>query len=238
LENFEHIELNDDELQEGLRLAREQKDIRLKKEAYNERIKAQMAIKSFSTEELVNLFEMQYSIDDSNRVPVHQICMYFAGDPQFKGDLEKGLLLMGGVGVGKTSIMKFFIKNQRLSYRVDSCRDVETNYAAFGDEWLDKLSANIPISSNSDYFGHQEIGLCFDDLGTEANGKHYGKEKNVMAELILNRYDNNLPRISTHFTTNLTADNIKTQYGTRVTDRLREMVNVITYPKDAKTRRV
>jgi len=238
LDNFDNIELSDEEAAEGLRLAREQKDIRLKKEAYNERIKAQRAIKSFSTEELVNLFEMQYSIDDSNRVPVHQICMYFAGDPQFKGDLNKGLLLMGGVGVGKTSIMKFFIKNQRMSYRVDSCRDVETNYAAFGDEWLDKLSANIPIASNSDYFGHQEIGLCFDDLGTEANGKHYGKEKNVMAELILNRYDNNLPMISTHFTTNLTAEDIKKQYGTRVSDRLREMVNIITYPKDAKTRRV
>jgi hypothetical protein len=180
---------------------------------------------------------MQYNIDEFNIVAVHQICMYFSGDPQFKGDLNKGLFLAGGVGVGKTSIMKFFIKNQRMSYRVDSCRDVETNYAAYGDEWLDKLSVNIPISSNSDYFGHQEIGLCFDDLGTEANGKHYGKEKNVMAELILNRYDNNLPMISTHFTTNLTTEEIKKQYGTRVTDRLREMVNIITFPKEAKTRR-
>jgi len=238
LENFDHIELSDEEAIEGLRLAREQKDLRLKREAYNERIKAQRASKSFSFDELIKLFEMQYEIDPSNQEPVRQICMYFANDSNFKGDLSKGLLLMGGVGVGKTSIMKFFIKNQRLSYRVDACRDIETNYSAYGDEWLDKLSFMIPIASNSDYFGHQEIGLCFDDLGTEANGKHYGKEKNVVAELILNRYDNGLPKIATHITTNLTADELKKQYGTRVTDRLREMVNIIQYPKDAKTRRV
>jgi DNA replication protein DnaC len=74
-------------------------------------------------------------------------------------------------------------------------------------------------------------------LGTEANAKHYGHEKNVMAEIILNRYDNNLPYHCTHITTNLTADEIKAQYGTRVTDRIREMFNIIKFPVGAKSRR-
>jgi DNA replication protein DnaC len=180
---------------------------------------------------------MQFEFDESNTAPVMQACLYFSGDPTFKGDLNKGLFLMGGVGVGKTSMMQFFIKNQRFSYRMESCRDVETNYAAMGDEYLQKVSFNLPIAVNGDPFGHKEIGFCFDDLGTEANGRHYGKEKNVMADVILNRYDNKLPYHSTHVTTNLTADDIKAQYGTRVTDRIREMFNIIKFPISAKSRR-
>lgn len=180
---------------------------------------------------------MQFDVDDDNAGVVTYICQYFANDPEFKGDLGKGLFLMGGVGVGKTSIMKFFFKNQRFSYRVDSCRDVETNYAQLGDNYIDSRSFNMPISTNGDPYGHQVIGFCFDDLGTEANGKHYGKEKNVLAEIILNRYDNQLPFISTHLTTNLTAQQVKDFYGDRVTDRMRQMFNFVKFPVNAKSRR-
>lgn len=118
-----------------------------------------------------------------------------------------------------------------------SCREIESDFSSEGEKSVSYCSYNIQIATNSNPFGHQVIGFCFDDLGTEANAKYFGKEKNVMAEIILNRYDNKLDFHSTHITTNLTADKIKEQYGTRVTDRMKEMFNIITFDKNAKSRR-
>jgi len=229
--------MDDLEIEEALRKGREEKYYRLKQEEYRQKIKQQSVYKTYSADNLFNFYSMQYNVDKDNEEVVKSICKYFSGDESFDGDLDKGLILMGGVGVGKTSLMKFFIRNQRFSYKIESCRDVETNYAQLGDNYTDRCSFNIPVAVNSDPFGHQVIGFCFDDLGTEANGKHYGKEKNVMAEILLNRYDNNLPYLSTHVTTNLTVDEIKTQYGSRVGDRMRQMFNQIQFPIKAKSRR-
>jgi DNA replication protein DnaC len=78
-------------------------------------------------------------------------------------------------------------------------------------------------------------GICFDDLGTEDTEKaHYGNRTNVMEKIILNRYDHCRNKL-THFTTNLTAEQIKETYGLRVTDRLREMVNVLDFPTGTKS---
>lgn len=73
------------------------------------------------------------------------------------------------------------------------------------------------------------------DLGIEQNMKHFGNESNVMAEILLSRYD--LLRsagIITHTTTNLNANELEKLYGNRVRSRLREMFNLITFPENAK----
>jgi hypothetical protein len=49
---------------------------------------------------------------------------------------------------------------------------------------------------------------------------------NKMAEIILSRYERfTRTRCLTHFTTNLSADEIEERYGSRVRSRLREMCN-------------
>lgn len=154
---------------------------------------------------MFDFFSMELDVDDSNVKIVQELCKYFTSDPDFNGDLKKGVLLSGGVGVGKTTIMKFFMRNQILSFRLQSCREIEAKFSEHGEQFIYASSFLVPVAINSDPFGHQEVGMCFDDLGTEANAKHYGKEKNVMAEILLNRYDNNLPNHATHITTNLTA---------------------------------
>lgn len=226
-----------EETAEALRAGREKKHYLLKQIEYRERMSKQNEVKKYTADQLYDFYTMQYEVDEENIVVVQEICKYFAEDKRFNGDLSKGLFLMGGVGVGKTSIMKFFIKNQVFSYKVESCREIETKFAELGDNYIDRCSFNVPVSSNGDPFGHQVIGFCFDDLGTESNAKFYGKEKNVMAEIILNRYDNKLNYNSTHMTSNLTTAKINEIYGTRVTDRLRQMFNVIEYPVKAKSRR-
>src|SRR5690554_2355695 len=85
---------------------------------------------------------------------------------------------------------------------------------------------------------------CFDDLGVEPEGKHFGKDCNVMGEILLSRHElflkNPVPERSrgvTHITTNLNAEEIENRYGNRVRSRLREMVNVIGFDKTTKDKR-
>jgi DNA replication protein DnaC len=79
-------------------------------------------------------------------------------------------------------------------------------------------------------FNQKRAGYCFDDLGTEETKSHFGNKINVMAEIILNRYDNKTAMgwEFTHVTTNLSADEIEQYYGSRVRSRFREMFNAIT----------
>lgn len=232
---FLEIELDENEIEEALREGREKKFYKLRRIAYNRKLTETPMIRTYTARELKDIYALQFDIDESNERIVDQLCKYFSGDQSFNGDLSKGLCLAGGVGVGKTSMMDFFKKNQRSSFRVISCRQVEDHFSKEGN--LDYFSVNYDIPVNSDPFGHQSIGYCFDDLGTESNGKNFGREKNIMAEVLLNRYDNKLEYIHTHITTNLTAAEITAQYGTRVTDRLRQMVNVITFSPESATRR-
>lgn len=237
LDLFSEIELTEEEASEALRQGRENKFYKLKQIEYRERLMKKKEYPKYTASQVFEWFGMQYEVDDDNVTIVQELCKYFTEDPTFNGNLNKGLLLAGGVGVGKTSMMKFFMKNQRLSYRMESCREVETRFSEQGDQYVYFCSFLVPIPINADSFGHQAIGFCFDDVGTEANAKHYGKEKNVIAEIILNRYDNKLPNIATHITTNLTAQELFNQYGSRVTDRMKEMFNIITFKPGTKSRR-
>lgn len=237
IEQFNEIVLSPEQEQEALRLGREREFYRRQEEAYRKRLTEPKSYPQFSAGQLHEFYKMQYKYDDDNADVVEQLCYYFSGDSRFTGDLKKGLFIFGNVGVGKSSIMQFFTRNQVFSYRMVSCREIEKHFSEKGYEAVDMYSGNWPISVNGNPFGHQIIGYCFDDLGTEDNSKFYGKEKNMMAEIILNRYDSKLPYNSTHITTNLTAKDIKEIYGTRVTDRLKEMVNIIAFDPQAKSRR-
>lgn len=225
----------DDEISEALRAAREKKHYLIKRIEYAEELRRKSNPARFSAEMVFNTFCTYWDVDDRNQIAVENLCYYFTEDERFQGDAKKGLLIYGDIGIGKTTLMHFFRKNQKGSYRVLSCRDIESDFSSEGEKSVRNCSYNITIPEN--IFCQKEIGFCFDDMGTEANAKHYGKEKNVMAEIILNRYDNQIPFYMTHITTNLTVAELEAQYGNRVTDRMKEMFNIITFDKNAKSRR-
>lgn len=59
-------------------------------------------------------------------------------------------------------------------------------------------------------------GYCFDDLGTEQQIKHFGNDCNVMAEVLISRYEQFVENNSiTHLTSNLSASEIEMLYGNR-----------------------
>jgi DNA replication protein DnaC len=86
-------------------------------------------------------------------------------------------------------------------------------------------------------YGQEETGYCFDDLGTEVDKKYYGNESNVMAEILLDRYDKQSVKGKTHVTSNLNSTMLEERYGYRVRSRIREMLNIVIFDDRAKDRR-
>lgn len=253
--DFSEIALTDEEVAEALRQAREEKFYRLEREKYWDKVLSEPEIQTFTAEQLFGRLKASrnpagrsFVIDDDNREQVKLLCQYFAGDANAIPSgfsLNKGLALLGNVGIGKSYLMAFFFQNQLQSYAMVNCRKIEGQWveeAGMKDKpsqgVILRYSAPIQAAVNSNSFGHLQLGVCFDDLGTETSpSKAYGEEKNVLAEILMNRYESGMSFNMTHVTTNLSAHDIGIKYGTRIRDRFREMFNVISFPNNAKSRR-
>ena len=106
------------------------------------------------------------------------------------------------------------------------------------------------IPARNIVFGFNHIGFktiedygnegffCFDDLGAEPNGRYFGKDCNVMGELLLSRHELFLQsKIKTHATTNLIAEEMEECYGSRVRSRMRQMFNLVDFDKNTRDKR-
>lgn len=178
-----------------------------------------------------------FIIDEHNKSIISGLCLYFAKSPKaadYGLDLKKGLLMLGGVGVGKTLIMKAFSLNQNASFRVVSSRDISYDFADAGFSVVKLYSeiSNMPLNQ----YGQTELGICIDDLGTDEERKHYGDRANALTEIVLNRYDLGRHNM-THITTNLNAKAIEQVYGLRVRSRMREMFNQVSFSVNTPDRR-
>lgn len=176
------------------------------------------------------LFGRDFKIYQEDHKVLFKLCNYAIRDAynckKMGIDPAKGLLLSGPVGCGKTSLMKLLrhlVPHQR-SYEVIPSRNVVFAFNHLGYKTI------------SQYGDHGF--LCFDDLGVEPSGRHYGTESNVMGEIILSRYELLLShKIKTHITTNLNAQELEDRYGNRVRSRMREMFNLISFDSGAKDKR-
>jgi len=185
--------------------------------------------------------EYGWQIDEFNEPVIKTLCYYFSNNGNFEliedgYSHKKGILIIGPVGCGKTTLLKILQRNNFNPFRFVSCRTVANEYAEHGQTAIKNYS-KIQDISKRECFGHSKIGMCFDDLGTESEKKNFGNQLNVMAEIILNRYDGSDFKNKTHFTTNMPADEIKQYYGIRATSRMREMLNIIEIPFNAPDRR-
>lgn len=240
--DFREVELSEEEIEEALRSTREAKHYLLKRIGYLDGLNKPQQRPKYTAEEIRDFLSKVINIDSENESIVWLLCLYFASDERFEFEdesfkLTKGLCLFGGVGVGKTTLMEKFFQNQKQSFVIKMCRELEDEFATDGDKILKQYGLSRLPAINADPYGHQVIGFCFDDLGTEPPSKYYGKNVDVMAEVLLNRYDKRLPFDQTHVTTNLSTDEIYQRYGSRVSDRMQEMFNMIAFPNSCKSRR-
>lgn len=146
----------------------------------------------------------------------------------------RGIMLSSPVGCGKATLMRLFnaLLLPLYKYQVKPCRDISFEFNRDGYSVIHKYSTNS-------YNRGQHKIYCFDDLGTENHLKFYGVECNVMAEILLSRYDQFCQQgLATHLTTNLTSIDIEEQYGKRVRSRMREMFNLLAFDAGSRDKRV
>ncbi|RXG13131.1 hypothetical protein DSM04_105109 [Leeuwenhoekiella aestuarii] len=80
----------------------------------------------------------------------------------------------------------------------------------------------------------------FDDLGLEPSGRYYGKDLNVVGEVLLSRYHPYLTakrNLKTYATTNLNAGELEALYSNRLRSRMRELFNLVAFDRESKDKR-
>lgn len=176
------------------------------------------------------LFGKNFKIYEDDMQILYKLSVYFIKDEasckKFGIDLNKGILLSGPVGCGKTSLMKLLrnIVPHFKPYEVIPTRNITFGFNNIGCKTIEE-------------FGNNKF-FCFDDLGVEPIGRHFGKDCNVMGEVLLSRYELLLKnKITTHVTTNLNAQELEERYGNRVRSRMRQMLNVIAFNKESIDKR-
>jgi hypothetical protein len=166
--------------------------------------------------------------DDKVKKVYRNLLYYFANDPRCLWDLQKGLCFYGATGVGKTMSFKVFqnfivntVPDSKKRFKMATCIDVFKSYARGQESAIEEYTLG---------------NWCFDDMGAEeASYKHYGNDVNVMEQVFFYRdkerekgYQNTL------ITTNLDTIEIEERYGTRIYDRLRQMVTFIQITGESK----
>lgn len=185
----------------------------------------------------IELYGNHFKIIETDYPIVYKLIAYFLKDEptcfQYGINLNKGILLTGPIGCGKTSLMNLmkYLTATEHKFFVKPCRDISFEFIQDGYQIIHKYSIGKLYQSEPRTY-------CFDDLGTENNLKYFGNECNVMAEILLSRYDLFISKkLQTHITTNLSATEIEKHYGNRVRSRLREMVNLIAFEKSSQDKR-
>lgn len=177
------------------------------------------------------------TIDQYNRGVIVQMVKWFIGDPTCELELQKGILLTGPVGTGKTYL---FSTMQALSisamietrqFRMARCVDVaELVRSQNADQ---KTASKAAARLEKMHHGH----WCFDDLGHEPNSvKVWGDDRYVMEPILSRRYNAFIAGdCITHATTNLSKERLREFYGDRIADRFTEMFNIVLL--DGQSRR-
>ena len=183
------------------------------------------------------LYGNHFQIIAEDHEVICKLLAYFFQDQSaanmFNLSLRKGILLTGPIGCGKTtllSLMRYF-EPTNGRFIVKPCRDVSFEFIREGYITIQKYTQNS-------FKSFQPIVYCFDDLGTEKSIKLFGNDCNVMAEVLLSRYDLFVNRkLLTHLTTNLSASEIEQIYGNRIRSRMREQFNLIAFSSNSKDKR-
>lgn len=138
----------------------------------------------------------------------------------------KGMCFIGRIGSGKSSRMDFFARKTYI--KVISAQEACATWVEIGgDQNITAFRAYIKADGYESRYSTVSPFYCdliIDDLGAESEKYTcFGAESDVMVQYIIPARYNVFPRWKTHFTTNLTKDQLKERYGERCFSRLNEM---------------
>lgn len=167
-----------------------------------------------------------FEMDEYNEPIIEQLFFFLTRDSQFQGDLNKGILLQGKFGCGKTVIMETFAEiHNHIVKRMGIKRPLITFIKS-----LDLQEKLITQSTTS--FVYRP--LIIDEFGREPKiVQDYGNTMRPISELLSLRSDNGS---ITHGITNFSFERLVTEtyYGAMIGDRLKMMFNLMPMKGDSK----
>ncbi len=182
---------------------------------------------------IAKTFESEYVINEHNKDVFKSLLLYFTGNSEFETvkkeySLNKGIMLVGNTGTGKSLIFKIFKQYTMHILRVNSFQehtsiDIIDNVNISGIEYLNKYSHNR--DNNKAY----PITCYIDDIASKNEKiKHYGTDLNVIEQLLSLRYNvyEKYGKL-THTSSNFYPTQLKEIYEDRIISRMSEMFNVI-----------
>lgn len=180
-----------------------------------------------------------YSNNFDSLENIKAIIYYFIGDfenlkkcsivsLESKPSLRKGLLIIGGYGNGKTSIMRTLesvLKGSSISFRMFTSNEV-----------VDMFEACQSSRDKDEFWKIMKSGtICFDDVLTEREASNYGKV-NLFKDILEKRYDlGKRTYLTLNYKDGTNNDlneglrQLGEKYGSRVYDRIFSMFNILEF---------
>ncbi len=180
--------------------------------------------------EICNSIIPNFKVDDHNRNTLNKFFQYTFRMPEFEENgmsLNKGLLLLGPYGTGKTEL--FMIMRKALS--------ILKSPLYFDNKVMWQIASDF----TKEGFEATDIvkGHCFfDEMGLDGREavQNFGNKVNISDVVVLSRYnDFKSNQVLSHFTSNKTLLQLKDYLDGRSYDRLMEMCNVLAL--DGESRR-
>jgi len=177
-----------------------------------------------------------FEIDEENLEVIKLLVLYFSKNSEFEKvepnkdlftgelSLNKGIYLCGNVGSGKTLILDLINKCIPLEdkFNIVPCENVTYETRMQGIQGLAKYTKYNKDGTDL------PLDILFDDLGIDCKTKFYGDEINPMYDILMRRYRAFCYNGSrTHFTSNLSFNDLEQNYDTRFQSRIKEMCNII-----------
>jgi DNA replication protein DnaC len=170
--------------------------------------------------------KMSFVIDKYNEHVIHQFYLYLRSDERFEGNLQKGIMLMGKYGCGKTVIWESIVEMyntfiQELFIQRPMLKFIKSIH-------LLEILKQQPIQSFA------KRPLVIDEFGREPKQiMDFGNLRSPIIELLCERYD---AGAWTHGTTNFTLDTLcaENQYGKMTGERIKSMFNFIELKGDSR----
>lgn len=181
----------------------------------------------------INTAYPDYIMDEFNQEAIETISDWCAGIYNERCYPEKGLLLMGDYGTGKTNLMVMlskYVMNTKKSFHSSIMWHYAASFAKDGHEALEGLE------DKNRFFDEMCLIDDRNKIPQREIAMYYGNKVMVGEEIIMKRYDAfKYNGLQTHFTSNASMAEIEAAYGGRVASRLKEMCNIVAlYGRDRR----
>jgi len=171
--------------------------------------------------------EKNFVEDEFVKPVIDTLMHYLRNDEQNETRPEKGIMLRGPVGTGKTLLLTAYCNVFNVISRIienDQEFKMVPSYMVI-DDFFKKGYEIFDNGIYGDNSWRKNPLLIIDDLGSEADISHFGNVADPIGQLILRKYD---AKLKIHCSTNLGSQSLKNKYGERIFSRMKEMFNVIT----------